>query len=138
LARDGFGEIDTSKITVVGNARVDEVKKPFAFAKGVIGKIYRESPKARYTDFDAPSVSVEKLAIADRTLTAKVKTALKTTKVEMHINGNLIATFTEGFDQLKYPLNGEMSEGPHEIAFYAYDRFLNCGYATTQFRQSAL
>ena len=61
LARDGFGTIDTSKITVVGNARVDEVKKPFLLAKGILGKIFKESSRAQYKDFKGPSLSVDKI-----------------------------------------------------------------------------
>ena len=130
LARDGFGEIDTSKITVVCNTRVDEVKKPFSFAGGILGKIYKETPKARYTDFEAPSLSIDDVTIENKTLTAKLSTAPKTTKVEMHIDGKLVDTFTHGFNQIQYHLNGESRKEPHEIAFYAYDKYLNCGYNT--------
>jgi uncharacterized protein (DUF362 family) len=135
LARDGFGTIDTSKITVVGNTRVDEVKKPFSFAKGILGKIFKETPRTRYTDFEAPSLSVDRVTVENNTLTAKLKTTPKTTKVEMHINGRLVESFTGRFDQLQYNLNGDILKGSDEISFYAYDRFLNCGCVTTQLEQ---
>jgi uncharacterized protein (DUF362 family) len=138
LARDGFGEIDSSKITVVGNVRVDEVKKPFSFARGILGKIFKEPPKKRYSDYEAPEVKIEDISIKDNRIEAKLTTATKTNKVELFIDGKLVETFTEGFDQLQYPLNGEISEGSHEITFYAYDRFLNCGYKTTTFAKSEL
>jgi uncharacterized protein (DUF362 family) len=131
LARDGFGTIDTSEITVVGNARVDEVKKRFPLPGGILGRILSSGPKKTvYEDFEAPEILIENIHIEDNQLTAKLNTDSKTKKVEMHIDGKLVKTFTKGFDRLQFPLNGYISEGSHELTFYAYDRFLNCGYKT--------
>jgi hypothetical protein len=41
-----------------------------------------------------------------------------------------VKTFAEGFDQLRYAMNGAATNGTHEISFRAYDRFFNCGYKT--------
>jgi uncharacterized protein (DUF362 family) len=42
LSQDGFGTTDSSRITVVGNARVDEVKKAYPFStKGFLGVMFR-------------------------------------------------------------------------------------------------
>ena len=135
ISRDGFGTIDTSKITVVGNARVDEVKKSFPMAKGVFGVMYNGPKKTKYTDFDPPEISVENVTVKDNKLAANLSVDSKTSKVEMHIDGKLVESFKGGFDQLQYPLNGRISKGSHEITFYAYDRFLNCGHKTTNFSQ---
>jgi len=136
LARDGFGAIDSSMITVVGNARVDEVKKQYPFAKGLLRMIYKEPSKTRYTDYEVPAITIEDIAVKDNKLTAKLTTAPKTNKVEMHIDGKLVETFIEDFAQLQYPLGDDISQGSHEVTFYAYYRFLNCGYKTTKFVKS--
>jgi uncharacterized protein (DUF362 family) len=136
LARDGFGTIDTSKITVVGNARVDEVKKRFALPDGMLGHILSSgSKKAVYEDFDAPDISIKEVTVNKRTLTATLKTAPKTTKVEIHIDGELVEIVREGFDRVEHTLEKKLLKGSHEITFYAYDRFLNCGYISTNFAQ---
>jgi len=104
-------------------------------AKGVFGVMYNGPKKTKYTDFDPPEISVENVTVKDNKLAVKLNTSPKTTKVEMYIDGNLLETFIQGFDQLQYPLNGRISKGSHEITFYAYDRFLNCGHKTTNFSQ---
>ncbi len=128
LAKDGFGTVDTSRITVVGNARVDEVKKPFPFPKAVLGALYSEPKKTAYADYSAPSLSVDSVSVENDTLTAQLQTDSKTTKVEMHIDGRLLNTCTERFDRLQHALDGEFSNGDHQVTFYAYDRYLNCSH----------
>lgn len=129
LAKQGFGTIDTSKITIVGNTRVDELKKRFGLPSGILGFILsRETQHTVYEDYEAPSLSVEEVFVENNTMTAKLKTALKTTKIEMHIDGQLAKTFTENFDRLTYTVNGAASNGTQEVSFHAYDRLLNCGY----------
>lgn len=131
LSRDGFGTIDTSRITVVGNTRVDEVKKPFQMAGGIFALLFSGPRKTRYNDYEAPEISIRDITVKDNSLVVKLTTAPKTNKVEMHVDGELVETFLEGFDQLQYPLGDDISQGSHEITFYAYDRFLNCGFITT-------
>jgi len=131
LSRDGFGTIDTSRITVVGNTRIDEIKKPFPMAGGIIALMFNGPRKTRYNDYKAPEISIRDITTKDSRLIVKLDTSPKTNKVEMHIDGKLIETFLEGFDQLQYPLGDDISQSSHEITFYAYDRFLNCGYVTT-------
>lgn len=131
LSKDGFGTIDTSRITVVGNTRVDEVKKPFPMAGGIIALVFNGPRKTRYNDYEAPEISIRDITVKDNTLVVKLSTAPKTNKVEMQIDGKLVETFLNGFDQLQYPLGDNISQGSHEITFYAYDRFLNCGCITT-------
>jgi hypothetical protein len=134
LAKDGFGTIDTSHITVVGNARVDEVKKRFALPDGMLGHILSSgSKKAVYEDFEAPEISIKEVTINKKTLIATLKTNPKTAKVEIHIDGQLVETVRGGFDLVQLTLEKTLSKGSHEVTFYAYDRFLNCGHTTTDF-----
>ena len=133
LARDGVGTIDTSKITVVGQTRVDEVKKLFPFAQGLARIAYKEPPKTQYADYNAPEITIGKIDIKNNRLEAKLSTSPKTNKVEMFIDGKLVETYREGLDLLRYPLDKNISQGSHEIVFYAYDRFLNCGHTTKNF-----
>ena len=128
VQKDCGGVMDTSRITVVGNARVDEVKKRFPFPKGLFGFVYKEPPKKRYTDYDAPELSIDNISVIENQLLVKLRTDSKTNKIEMHIDGKRVKTFTHGFDQLQFSLNGNMLESVNDITFYAYDKFLNCGF----------
>jgi uncharacterized protein (DUF362 family) len=131
LSRDGFGMIDTSKITVVGNARVDEVKKRFPLPGGMLGSILSSGAiKTLYEDYEAPEISIKDIIVKGNRLVADLTTSPKTNKVEMYIDGKLVETFRKKFDHLEYNLNSDIKKGSHEIKFYAYDRLFNCGYKT--------
>jgi uncharacterized protein (DUF362 family) len=134
LAKDGFGTIDTSKIAVVGNARVDEVKKRFPLPDGMVGfTLCRGSKKTVYDDFDAPKMAIGNLSVNGNQLTAKMKIDKKVNKVEMYVDEILVHTFREGFNELKYSLNGANGKGAHKVTFHAYDRLLNCSVASSTF-----
>jgi hypothetical protein len=95
---------------------------------GMLGRILSSGPrKTTYEDFEAPKLPITEWSVEGNSITGKISADPKTTKIEMHIDGKLVKTFTEGFDQLKYTVNGGGLRGSHEITFYAFDRFLNCG-----------
>ncbi len=130
LSKDGLGVVDTSRITVVGNARVDEVKKAYPFAKGILGTIYKEPAKTRYDDFDGPSVSIDTAELIDRELSVTLSTDAKTAKVELYVGEQMVGSFADNFGQLVCPLSHEIAGNASEITVYAYDRYLNCGHQT--------
>jgi len=133
LADEGFGTIDTSRITVLGNARVDEVKKPFPLARGLIGRLLSRGPrKAVYGDFSAPELQVEAVSFKDGELSASLKVDPKTTKIELQIDGRLAATVVEGFEDLRYRPPGGIPGGTHAVTILAYDRFFNCGHRSVE------
>jgi hypothetical protein len=136
LSRDGFGTVDTSKIDVVGNARVDEVKKPYPFGGGMLGSIYKEPPKTRYTDFEAPEVSIQEATLAGETLSVKLKVDPKTTKVDVLVDGTLAGRSNGALGRIECHLEPQLAEGAVDVAVHAYDRFLNCGLQTASLTRS--
>jgi hypothetical protein len=136
VAEAGLGTMDTSKITVVGNARVDEVKKLFPMPKGVLLRHLWSMPrKTQYADFTAPKLSIEGFALKERLLDARLRVDPKTVKVEVHINGRLVRAFCEGLDHIQCPLD-EHLEDVQDITFYAFDRLLNCGWKSARMSES--
>ncbi len=133
VARDCDYTADTSRITVVGNARVDEVKKPFPRPKGLLGKIYSKPSEALYSDYEPPIFEVAEIKVDDDSLTVKVKVDPTITKIEMFTDGRLVESFTGDLETLTHPLDGPVSKGSHELALYAYDKVLNCSYKTITF-----
>jgi uncharacterized protein (DUF362 family) len=135
VAQAGLGTIDTSQITVVGNARVDEVKKPFPMAKGLARRLWSMPSKTRYDDYEAPGLSVKVVSLQGNTLEAGLEVDPKTTRVEVAVDGRVLLTLKEGFEHFQCALD-EVPVGA-EITFYAYDRFLNCGIETVSLKQEA-
>ena len=111
---------------------MDEVKKQFPFAGGMIRSMFRQPQETRYMDYEAPGVSIEQIDIKDNELTAKLATVPKTTQVEVRVDGKLIETITNEFDQIKCMIPGDLSGDSHEIAFHAFDRFFNRGFITAE------
>lgn len=137
VSRRGLGNIDTKKITVVGNARVDEVKKPFPFAKGLARAIWGEPSKKVYTDFSAPEFSIKSVSIKENEIFASLEAASEIIKIEMFIDDKLLQTFTEDFNQIHTTLEEPISKDYNKISFRAFDRFLNCSIISNQCRQAA-
>ena len=130
LAAGGAGVIDSRRIVVKGNRRVDEVKKDFKLNR-IFGMLYR-GRKSKYTDFEAPEFDLINTTVNNNTLAVDTRTAAKTTKIEVFIDGELSAVFLDGFDHIEVLLDGSLMEGAREATFYAYDKYLNCAYQTVQ------
>lgn len=99
-----------------------------------MGTINREPAKTRYSDFDAPDLSIEDARLDGETLSVKLKAAAKTTKVELHIDGTLVASFA---DELQCALDHRIAKDARQLTVYAYDRFLNCGHQTAPLAKPA-
>lgn len=133
LAQEGFGTMDPAKITVAGNARVDEVKKAFPFAGGLIGAVAGHGArKALYDDFTPPRISIRELTIRDNRLIARAEAEPKAVKVEMHIDGRLVKSFDRDFHDMACGI-GDLPDGAHTAAFYCFDRLYNCGRISMEF-----
>jgi hypothetical protein len=130
VSESGLGTLDTSRITVVGNARVDEVGKPFPMAKGLCRILWSRPSKTRYNDFEAPWFTVEEVTLKGTRLEARLGTDPKTTKVDVSMGGRPLLTLNEDFEHIQCALN-DASPGD-EITFRAYDRFLNCSIETVK------
>ena len=82
---------------------------------------------ALYEDFSAPSFDVEEVAFADHEVLARLKVDSRVTKLELMIDDRSVTTIHQGFGEVCYRPNGELSPGSHRISFLAYDQLLNCG-----------
>jgi uncharacterized protein (DUF362 family) len=135
ISQEGLGTLNTSKISIVGNARVDEVRKPFPMAKGLVRHLWSMPSKTQYIDFRAPELSIEEVTLKGIVLDARVHIDPNVAKIEVHINGRLVRTFREGLDHIQCSLD-EPLEGVQDITFRAYDRLLNCACRTVRCNQS--
>jgi len=135
LAAGGAGVNDTKHITVRGNRRVDEVKQDFKLNK-VLGIVYG-GRKSKYKDFKAPEFELINTTVSNSNLAVDIKTAAKTAKIEMFIDGEFSETFLDGFNHIEVDLNDRLSEGTHAVTFYAYDRYLNCACQTVKLGEVA-
>lgn len=123
VADEELGIMDISRVNVLGNARVSDVKgrKPFLFPEPPFSQ-HTAPAGTVYDDYEAPALEVANVNIAGGVLTADITTSRDTVKVEMYINGNLVKVFNGNFDAIEYEPAGN-EEGTLE--FRAYDRFLN-------------
>lgn len=130
LADDGFGVIDTKQIDIVGNVRVDEVKKRFPLPSGLSGGVLtlatRDIKSKCYEDYAGPECSVIHLSVVDTVITAELEVEQKATKVELVLGDKLIGTFTDQLEKIHCSLEDETAKGEHTITILVYDRLLNC------------
>jgi len=112
-----MGNIDTSRITVVGSL-VDAVRKNFS------SKL--NDPNAvRIEDNTPPDLHVNSLVVKGNSLKISLDVAEKTNKVEVYIDGKLNnPVITTDFDNISVDI-GSLESGEHEVKIYSYDRFLN-------------
>jgi hypothetical protein len=115
---------------------VDEVKKPYPFGGGMLGSIYKEPPKTRYTDFEAPDISIEEATLAGETLSVKLRVDSKTTKVDVYVAGTLARRSNGALDQVECRLEPQIADTAREVTVHAYDRFLNCRLQTASLARS--
>ncbi len=126
LNDSGIGTADTANIRVVGNTRVDLVKRQFAvptdeFAYG----------GAMVTDTTPPPVTVLSAAGSGGVLNISLGAdpAGDLRKVEVSLNGQLIEpTITSGFSTISMDVS-HMAPGPYELVVTGYDYHLNMASA---------
>lgn len=135
VAEAGLGTMDTSRISVVGNARVDEVKKSFPMAEGLARRLWSMPSKARYSDYDAPQFAVKEVSLHKTRLEASLSVDSKIDKLEVEIDGHTVITARENFERIRCELGDELN--PDAVTFKAYDRFFNCRVETMECRRQA-
>lgn len=130
LSDDGFGLIDTRQIDVVGNVRVDQIKKRFPLPAGLPGGLLSFAVKGIknrwYDDYSGPECSLTELQTIAGNITAEFNLEEKVTKVEILLDGELIKVETESLNWLECKLDDGYPKGEHTLTFLVYDRLLNC------------
>ena len=72
LSKEGMGIADTAKISVVGNAKVADVKKTFPGANGLIKMIFNEPHKKYYDNFNGPDFKIKDITVEDKNLAYQI------------------------------------------------------------------
>lgn len=120
LSRSGCGIMDPSKIDVLGS-RVDQVRKFFVGGGTKTGG--RVIP-----DKGTQSFSIVKSEVSDGTLDLSLDTSSGIVKVEVLVDGKLLASARSDFSSIPVDLSG-LGPDEHDVTVRAYDRYL---YSTEQ------
>jgi len=126
LANDNVGIIDTSRIHVEGNAKVDEVRKPFKYPGFPSSFLNPDSNNCKYKDFNNPIVTVDDFELIDNKITAQLNSNENLIKLELYIDGIYVDTLLEQGETITIEYENEVIDPDSNIDIYAYDRFLNC------------
>jgi uncharacterized protein (DUF362 family) len=126
LADNNVGIMDTSRIHVEGNVKVDEVRKTFRFPGFPYSWLNPESRSCRYSDFKDPVVTVDDFELMDDRFTAKLSSNEELVKLEVYIDGIYVDTLLEQGVTINIDYENEEIDLDSNINIYAYDRFLNC------------
>lgn len=134
LAKDGFGVADTKQIDVVGNVRVDQVKKRFPLPSGISGGVLSlavKDIKARwYDDYSGPKCTEIDVQLDGDSINVNLKLEEKATKIEVLLDGKKIKVFAGDLSFLQCPLPARFGAGEHTLTLLIYDRYLNCSRRT--------
>jgi uncharacterized protein (DUF362 family) len=126
LANDNVGIIDTSRIHVVGNVKVDEVRKTFRFPGFPYSWLNPDSRNCRYNDFRDPVVTVDDYKLMDDRIIANMSSNEPLVKLEVYINGIYADTILEQGVEITLDYENEEIQPDSNIDIYAFDRYLNC------------
>jgi hypothetical protein len=130
VSEAGLGTLDTARIDVVGNARVDEVRKPFPMAKGLCRLLWGRPAKTRFEDFEGPRLAVESLSIRGTTLKARIAVDPKDTRLVLQMDGLPPLTFHGNLDRIQGTLDREVKGGM--VTVEAFDRYFNCSMVSVE------
>jgi uncharacterized protein (DUF362 family) len=126
LANDNVGIIDTSRIHVEGNVKVDEVRKPFKLPGFPYSWLNPEASRCRYKDFDDPVVTVNDFELMDGRINTQLHSNEVLVKLELYIDGIYVDTLMEQGETISIDYENEEIDLDSNIDIYAFDRFLNC------------
>ena len=125
LSNKNMGQINPKYIRVVGNRRVDEVKKPFKLN-------WQQGLVKTYTLFSPPKMVVNGLKIQNREIHMSLEVNKSNfssggvIKMEVAVDGRMLDRIvTDGFENIILDI-GRLDQGEHVVSIYGYDRFLNC------------
>ena len=129
LADDGIGIYDTSNINLVGNRLLNGISESYTFP-GFPYRVVQPVPRTTvYDDFVAPSVSVSEMQAGDGSVSAKFTADETIIKVELRVNGTLVAVDRDGNNDVNF--SSEFASDDR-VELIAYDRFLNGAVITLQ------
>lgn len=126
LANDNVGIMNTSRIHVEGNVKVDEVRKTFRFPGFPYSWLNPEARNCRYSDFKDPIVNVDNFELMDDRITAQLHSNEILVKLELYIDGIYIDTILEEGEKINIEYENEDINPDSDIDIYAFDKFLNC------------
>ncbi len=111
------GNLDTSKITVVGNP-VDEVRKDFSNKFPKLGGV-------RIPDKTKLTLEVKKHVLSNNKLDLTLEVDKKTSKVEVYIDDKLFKIVSDSdFSEISVDV-ASISKGSHSVKVMSHDRYLN-------------
>jgi hypothetical protein len=126
LAEENIGIIDPANIDVVGNARVDEVKKSFGVPGFPFSTLFRGPKRRIYKDFEAPEVEIQNVNLTGITLTANVTSDEELVKLDIYAGGSYLETIQAGGSDIEVSVVNDMLKPNSQVGIYAYDKYLNC------------
>jgi uncharacterized protein (DUF362 family) len=126
LADDGIGIMDTARITVVGNVRVDQVHEAFSWPGLPYNLIYAEPSESVYTDFEAPQVTIQNVELQDGTLTADLSSNEELVKLEVFADDNLLEVVQVSGLDVAISIESDQLSPDATIEIFGYDQYLNC------------
>ena len=126
LADNNIGIMDTSRIHVEGNVKVDEVRKQFKFPGFPYSWLNPKAKNCRYSDFEDPIVTVDNFELMDNRIIAQLYSNEELVKLELYIDEVYLDTLLEQGETITIDYENEEIDPDSNIYLYAYDRFLNC------------
>jgi hypothetical protein len=126
LADDNVGIMDTSRIHVEGNIKVDEVRKTFKFPGFPYSWLNPEARSCRYSDYEDPVITVDYFELMDDRITTQLYSNEILVKLELYIDEIYVDTLIEQGETISIDYENKEIDPDSNIELYAFDRFLNC------------
>lgn len=124
LNNDGKGCVDSKYIRVVGNKRVDQVKKDFATYPSSRGL------DSKFSDFVAPTAVLNSIYKFNDTLYINLTVGSDAIKAEISIDGEMQNSYAiSTYNDIRLDIKNNIIDSVVHI--YVYDQYLNCNVLKT-------
>ncbi len=122
LAEEGVGIIDTSRIDVVGNRKVEDVREKFKFAGIPFKWMFPEPPKTPYEDYKGPDIVVSDFSLSGDALKLSVSSDEGISKMEILSSDTVVGIVRKKGKHVD--INMTLAESM-DLSLLVYDRLMN-------------
>jgi uncharacterized protein (DUF362 family) len=125
LGKDKAGITDTSRINVIGNVQLVDVKEVYRYP-GAPYSWMNPVPKTNtYSDLEAPKVKVSSFEINQGLIEASFSSDENVVKVDIYVEGEFADSVKQSGTDLSIYYENSMITEESNVQIFAYDKYLN-------------
>lgn len=131
LGKDKVRITDTSRINVIGNVELDDVRELYRFP-GFPYTWMNPVPRTTiYEDFKAPQVTINDVKFKNSNLKANIVSDEPLIKLDVYIDGKFVESIKQSGTEISLDYKNKNLKTNSNLEIYAYDKYLNSAKLST-------